>query len=134
MKLISRNTDYAVRSVCYIVGQEKRLVAAEELVKHLKIPRSFLRKILQVLNKKGILKSHKGIGGGFVLARKPQAIYLIDLIEAFQGPFKLNECFFKREICPNRKICCLKKKIDSIENKVYAELKSITIDSILKGS
>ena len=131
--MISRNTDYAVRSVCYIARKGKQTVPVTELVKALKIPRPFLRKILQVLNKKGILESHKGIGGGFILARRPGAIYLIDMIEVFQGPFKLNECFFKKEICPNRKICYLKKKIDSIENKVYSELKGISIESILKG-
>lgn len=133
MKLLSRNTDYAIRALCYIAQQEKERVSAADLVKALKIPRPFLRKILQVLNKKGILESHKGVGGGFVLLKRPEKIYLIDLIEAFQGPFKLNECFFKKEICPNRKICCLKKKIDSIEGKVYAELKGITIESMLKG-
>ena len=133
MKLISRNTDYAVRAVCYITSQKNKLVTAEELVRHIKVPRPFLRKILQILNKKGILESHKGIGGGFKLAQKPKDIYLVNLIEVFQGQFKLNECFLKKELCPNRKMCCLKKKIDSIEDKVYLELKSITIESIMKG-
>jgi len=132
MKLISRNTDYAVRAVCYIAGQKNRLVTAEELVKHLNIPKPFLRKILQTLNKKNVLKSHRGIGGGFELARKPGSIYLLELIDVFQGPFKLNECFFKRQVCPNRKSCFLKKKIGSIEDIVHAELNNITIESIMK--
>lgn len=134
MKLISRNTDYAVRAICYIAEQEEKIVPVTELVKALKIPRPFLRKILQSLNKRGILASQKGSGGGFVLGRNENSIYLIDIIEAFQGPFKLNECFFKKQLCPNRKACWLKKKIDSIENKVYSELKHVTIGSILKGS
>lgn len=133
MKLISRNTDYAVRAVCFIANQKDKLVTADELVKHLDIPRPFLRKILQILNRRNILKSHKGTGGGFELGRKSGSIYLVELIEAFQGPFKLNECFFKRELCPNRKSCYLKKKIDSIESKVYSELRNITIKSIMEG-
>ena len=133
MKLISRNTDYAMRAVCYMARQKNKTISVTELVKTLKIPRSFLRTILQALNKNGILKSHKGIGGGFSLGRKPEKIYLADLIETFQGPFKLNECFFKKEICPNKRSCFLKKKIDSIEQNVYSELKAITINSILRG-
>jgi len=133
MKLISRNTDYAIRAVCYMAKQAKETISVVELVKALKIPRPFLRKILQILNKKRILESHKGAGGGFTLSSKPEDIYLVDLMEAFQGPFKLNECFFKKEICPNRRSCFLKRKIDSIEDKVYDELKAITIESILKG-
>jgi Rrf2 family protein len=133
MKLISRNTDYAVRSICYIAKHADKVITADELVKSLKIPRPFLRKILQVLNRKGILESHKGAGGGFKLARKASNVYLLDLVEAFQGPFKLNECFFRRKICPGKSSCCLKKKIDSIEDMVHSQLKSITISSIMKG-
>ena len=98
MKLLSRNTDYAVRALCYIANEKKRIVSVTELVKALKIPRPFLRKILQTLNREGILESHKGVGGGFKLARRSGSINLVELIEAFQGPFKANECFFKKSL------------------------------------
>lgn len=133
MKLLARNTDYAVRAICYMARKKDKVVSVVELVKALKIPRPFLRKILQFLNKKGLLESHKGYCGGFRLMRSPNKIYLTELMEVFQGPFKLNKCFFKKEICPNRKSCWLKKKIDSIEEHVRSELKSITINSMLKG-
>lgn len=133
MKLISRNTDYAVRAVCYMARKNKDTVSAYELVKTLKIPRPFLRKILQALHKKGLLESYKGVGGGFRLARKPGKIYLVDLIEVFQGPIKLNECLFKKEICPNQRSCFLKRKIDAIEDYVILELKKITVESVIKG-
>ena len=133
MKLISRNTDYAVRAVCYIARQKEKIISVTDLVKALNIPRPFLRKILQVLNKKSILISYRGKGGGFQLAGRADKVFLLDLIEAFQGPFRLNECTFKKEICPNRKKCFLKKKIDSIENYVFSQLGSVTVRSILKG-
>ena len=133
MKLISRNTDYAVRAVCYIARQKEKVVSVTDLVKALNIPKSFLRKILQTLNRKALLVSYRGKGGGFQLAGSADKIFLLDLIEAFQGPFRLNECTFKKEICPNRKKCFLKKKIDSIENYVFSQLRSVTVESILKG-
>jgi Rrf2 family protein len=133
MKLISRNTDYAVRAICYIARQKERMISAEELAKVLEIPRPFLRKILQILNKRAILVSHRGNLGGFMLARSADKILLLDIIEAFQGAFRLNECTFKKEICPNRKSCFLKKKIDSIEEYVFSQLRTVTIGSILRG-
>ncbi len=133
MKLITRDTDYAVRALCFIAKRKKDIVSVTELVKKLRIPRPFLRKILQILNTRGLLESYKGQGGGFKLARSAKKIFLVDLIEIFQGPFKLNECFFKRTICPHRRDCSLKEKIDSIERHVVSELKSITIASLLKG-
>ena len=132
MKLITRNTDYALRAVCYIAGIKEKAVSVSELVEKLEIPRSFLRSLLQVLNKKMVLKSSKGQGGGFLLARGPEKIFLVDLIAIFQGPLKLNECFFKKLSCPNKKSCVLRKKIEGIENYVVKELKSITVASLLK--
>jgi len=133
MKLLARNTDYAVRAVCYIAKKTSGVVPVNELVDKLHIPRPFLRKILQTLNNERILKSYKGMGGGFILARKPEGIYLTDIMEAFQGPFKLNKCLFKRNICPDRSSCCLKRNIDSIEEMVYKELRFITVGSMLRG-
>ena len=130
---MSRNADYAVRALCYIANEKKRIVSVTELVNALSIPRPFLRKILQTLNRKGILKSHKGIGGGFRLAKGSSGINLVEVIEAFQEPLKADKCFFKKEICPNRASCPLKSKINAIEDKVYKELKSISIESIMKG-
>jgi len=132
MKLITRDTDYALRALFYIARHKERIVPASELVRELKIPRPFLRKILQLLNKKGILKSHKGQGGGFLLEVSANKIFLVDLIKIFQGPFHLNECAFKKLICPNIKKCSLKEKMDRIERYVVSQLKCITVKSLLR--
>jgi len=132
VKLITRDTDYAIRALCFISQSKEKIVSVSSLVKELRIPQPFLRKILQVLNKKGILKSHKGVGGGFQLSTSANNIFLIDLIKTFQGPLSLNECFFKKKICPNRSICALKKKIDAIEKDMLRKLESISIASLLK--
>ena len=132
MKLITRDTDYAIRAICYIAKKNKKIVSAAELVNRLKIPRPFLRKIMQVLNKRRILKSIKGKGGGFILNITPDKIYLLNLIEIFQGRLKLNECIFKKMVCPNIKTCKLKKRIDKIQKYVIKELKTIKISNLLE--
>jgi len=131
MKLITRDTDYALRALCFIAKDKEKIISVGELVRELKIPRPFLRKVLQVLNRKKILKSYRGKGGGFVLAVCAPKISLVDLIKIFQGPLRLNECFFKKMACPRRKTCTLKKKIDRIEKYVIKELSSITLVSLL---
>lgn len=131
MKLITKNTDYAVRALCLISRYKGRLTSVSELAKELKIPRPFLRKILQVLNKKGILKSHKGNCGGFRLNFSLEKILLTDLIEAFHGPLRLNECIFKKKICPDRGACVLRMRISAIEEYVVSELKTITLASLV---
>jgi Rrf2 family protein len=132
VNLITRNTDYAIRALCYIVKSNKNMVSVKELVEGLKMPGPFLRKILQELSRKGILRSYKGKNGGFVLAIRPEKIYIGELIEIFQGQIKLQEHIFRKKICPEIKSCILKKKIDVIEEYTISELNSLSIASLLK--
>jgi Rrf2 family protein len=131
MKLLTRDTDYAIRALRYIAKQKDETVSVSMLVNELKIPRPFLRKLLQILNKKGMLESHKGLGGGFQLKKSPSSIGLVDLIEIFQGPFSLNECSFKKEECPHTELCGLRKKIEVLEKYITKEMKTITLESLL---
>jgi Rrf2 family protein len=132
VKLITRNTDYAVRALISIAKNKEKIVPVTRLVQELKIPKAFLRKILQILNKKGILNSYKGIGGGFRLAASPDKIFLLDLVEIFQGELKLNECMFRKRICANREFCELRARICDIERFAYLKLKSANITSLIK--
>jgi Rrf2 family protein len=132
MKLITRDTDYAIRALCYIAKHKKELISVAQLTHELKVPQPFLRKILQLLNKKNLLCSYKGKGGGFRLAIEPSKILLLDLMQIFQGKFSLNVCLLKKVSCPNIKTCMLKKKIDGIEKYVVFHLRGITLKSIIK--
>ena len=131
VKLITRNTDYAIRAVTSIAKNGKGVVSVAELVKELRLPMPFLRKIMQALGKKGLIKSYKGPGGGFKLTAAPKNIYLSDIISVFQGPLRLNECIFRKSRCANTRICPLKKKIDAIERHVREEVDSITVASLI---
>ena len=132
MKLLNRDTDYAVKALLYITQNNPKRMSVSELVNALDIPRPFLRKILQILNREGVLNSFKGKGGGFVLAVPPEKILLTRLIDIFQKPVKLTECIFKEKICSDVGSCPLKKRIDAIEQHVILELGAITIESLLR--
>lgn len=132
MKFITRDTDYAVRALCFIARHKNRVVSAKELTKCLKIPRPFLRKILQTLNRIGFVNSYKGMGGGFKLNIASKNISLDKLIEVFQGPLRLNDHRFKKKICPEIRKCPLRKKLDEVERRVKKDLRSITIASLLR--
>ncbi len=133
MKLLTRDTDYGIRALIFMNTQNGRVVPAGELVDALRIPRPFLRKILQKLNKNGILKSYKGQGGGFSASVDIGKLALKDLIEIFQGPITLNECTFKKKACLSRYVCPLKKRIDNIEKEMVSQLKNIRIKDLLKS-
>ncbi len=131
MKLITRDTDYAVKALCAMAKAKRKIISVEELASETKIPKPFLRRILQMLNNKRIIKSYKGKGGGFSLLKHPGQIGLTDVIIIFQGDIRLVEHVFKKKKCPQIKGCSLKKKIDVIEKDLVAQLELITIDSLL---
>ena len=130
MKLVTRNTDYALRALCYM-SKQKDLVTVGQLVKKLGVPRPFMRKILQRLNKERILESYKGRGGGFKLKATPEKIYMVEIMRIFQGQVRLNGCFLKKDVCPNKGKCVLRKKIRSIEESMLEQLREITIASLV---
>ena len=131
MKLITRNTDYAIRALCCMASNKKDIYTVTELSTNLSMPKPFMRKILQMLNREGLLKSTKGASGGFALTADPKKVTVLDLMEIFQGPFQLTEHTFKGKICPQIKNCRLKGRLDILETELLRKLEGITISSII---
>jgi Rrf2 family protein len=132
MKLINRDTDYAIRILRFMALHKDTMFTAVMLEQKLKIPYRFLRKILQIMNKKQLLRSFKGLGGGFQLSRNPESIKILEVIEAFQGKMELVECLFKKDACPERKTCPMRAKILTLEQHLVTELSSMTIATFLQ--
>jgi len=132
MKLITRDTDYAVRALCYIARRKKEVVSVGELVLCLRIPRPFLRKILQRLTNGGLLRSLIGKGGGFALSKSDDKISVRDVLGVFQDPAGKSSHTFKKGKCPHIKRCALKKRLDVIERNVMVELRSVSIADLIK--
>jgi Rrf2 family protein len=106
-------------------------VSSEELSRKLRLPYPYLRGILQKLNAKGILRSFKGKGGGFALARPPEKIHLTELIKILQGPITLADCIFRSKVCPGIRTCRLRKVTLKLQETLLEELKPVTLASML---
>ncbi len=104
---ITRETDYAIRCVYYLAGKEGEVTMVEEISKKMCVPRSFLAKILQKLAKAKIVKSFRGVKGGFQLARKSKEVSLLDVIEAVQGPVVMNLCALDKKLCKFSNTCSI---------------------------
>lgn len=130
MKLINKNTDYAVRALLYIGRSGQKIVSTTQLEQELKLPRPFLRKILQSLQKANILRSVKGNKGGFMLKRSLDKVFLTDVIKVFQGDISLTDCIIKKRICPDVKTCLIRKKVKSLEKFIVNDLEKTTIASL----
>ena len=131
MRLLNRDTDYAVRALLQIARKPSERMPVSELAARLKIPHPFLRKIFQTLQKEGVVISSKGKGGGFVLAAAPREISLTRLMEIFQGPLELSGCLYRKDLCTDIRTCPLRKRILSLEKVIVKDIQSITLQSLL---
>jgi Rrf2 family protein len=128
---ITRETDYAIRCVDYLSDKWGSVTMVDEISRGKSIPKSFLAKILQKLTKASIVKSYRGVKGGFELARPPKEITLLDVIEAIQGPVAMNVCAIDEAMCDFSSSCAvhpvwieIRREVEKIlGKKTFAKLR-----------
>jgi Rrf2 family protein len=122
---ITRQADYATRAILYLarVGKNER-VATSQIAKEQKIPPSFLAKIISQLSIAGLLDTSRGAHGGVSLARAPEQIKLLDVIEAVDGPILLNVCIENKGACELEENCSLQLAWYEIQNSLVLKLRS----------
>jgi len=105
---ISRAGEYGVLGLLHLVRQPAgQPVMIDAVSRDEDIPKSFLAKIFQDLAKAGILRSQRGAGGGFTLARSAERISVLDIIEAIDGKIALQRCLGEVPDCEKRESCAL---------------------------
>jgi Rrf2 family protein len=83
---ISAKADYAVRAVLELAAHGPELVKSELLISHQELPRKFVEAILGELRRAGIVRSQRGVDGGYALANPPSEITIGSIIRAVDGP------------------------------------------------
>jgi Rrf2 family protein len=105
-----------------------RILAEEEDVSY-----QFACKILQQLHKAGLVESRMGPKGGFSLSRAPGEIELLKVIEAIQGPLKINKCLLGTDSCPRRPRCAVSGKLVELQKHIEDYLHGITLAEFLQN-
>jgi Rrf2 family protein len=129
--LVTRETDYAVRTALYLAQQDGRMVSVTEIAHAMHIPKSFLAKLLQRLVRSHILASSRGAKGGFLLAQKPSEISLLSIMEAMQGPAGINVCAVDSKRCKLSSSCAVHPVWVEIRKEVEKRLKRETIGKLI---
>ena len=105
---ISRKIDYALRALIYLAGAaEGRVATLQEMADTLSLPREFLAKILKALTSRELVRSTRGVRGGYQLARSPASISFLDAIEAAGGPIQINVCLDHKDRCDVSAACTM---------------------------
>jgi Rrf2 family protein len=97
------------------------------------VPRQSLSKILHGLRKSGFLKSTRGPGGGYELARPAAEMRLIEFIEAVDGPLNMNgRCVLGLDECDDDKHCALHDFWKVFRETYVTTISSMTLDDAVQ--
>ena len=132
--LLTKKTEYALLSLISIAkGTSPKNV--DELSRELNIPKPYLAKILQSFSKQNILKSFKGINGGFELALHPRDISILQIATISEEKLPtVFECSSSQDDCPSLKAssCSLWSVLNNLQTKIDDFLSSLTLKDIMQ--
>ena len=128
---LTREGDYGIRSVLYLARQPyKKISFVTEISEQYKIPRSFLAKILQKLVKAKIVRSYRGVKGGFSLARQAKDISVLDVLEAIEGKMAMNLCLSDKKKCDFSRNCPVHSVWANVQSKIIEILKKSNFEEL----
>ncbi len=131
---VTRAGEYGVLGLlCLARRGPGQVVMIDDVSREEKIPKSFLAKIFQSLARAGIVKSSRGVRGGFSLTRQPGDITTLDIIEAIEGPIAFQRCLQAPTDCPHTGGCPLCGLFSSAQTQVKDVFSRTTLADLLRG-
>lgn len=124
---ITKQTDYGIVLLTHLAAQPERHLNAPELAAETQLPVPMVSKILKLLVREGILLSHRGVKGGYSLARLPQEISMAEIIAALEGPIAITECIDVSSDCSHERLCPVRSNWQRINAAVRGALEGITL-------
>jgi FeS assembly SUF system regulator len=132
MVRLGKLTDYGlVLMTCIARSEAPALRTARDLAQESRLPISTVSKLLKELLQRGLLVSHRGIKGGYILARDPQQISVLEIIAAIEGPMALTECSTDiTGLCNLESGCPIKSNQQIINQAIRGVLEKVTLSDL----
>ena len=124
---ITKQTDYGIVLLTHMAATPERQVNAPELAAETRLPLPMVSKILKVLVREGVLLSHRGVKGGYGLAKLPEEISMAEVITALEGPIAITECIDEHSGCTHEPFCSVRGRWHRINAALRVALSGITL-------
>lgn len=130
---VSKTLDYAVRSLSFIGSKgEGKVCFMKEISRSENIPLSYLAKIMRALVKDGVVRSIVGPDGGYMLAKRPEEITLMEIYEAVMGRLMIIDCLDEGFKCYLEKRCSQILLWHRLQKSIADVLKNTKLSEIIK--
>ena len=130
--MLSKSAEYALRATVWMARDPLRTSSADVLAEVTKVPRRYLHKVVQDLVHAGLVRSQPGPGGGYGLAKGPDDITILDVINAVSPMERITHCPLGLE--SHTKLCPLHKELDDVYASAQAALGRVTLGAVMRSS
>lgn len=133
IQLISRTSEYALRAIIWLIHDPTRSQTTKQIADGTRTPPDYISKVLQLLAKAGLVRSQRGLGGGFLFAGDPSAITVLDVISAVD-PL---ECI---QTCPlglkghGTNLCPLHRGMNDVMRQMEMTFAKTKLSELLTGA
>ncbi len=125
---ITKLTDYGIVLMSQLAAHPQRPFAAPELAAEAHLPLPMVSKILKRLTRAGLLASHRGVHGGYGLARPASEVSVVEILEALEGPIAMTECSdLAPGLCSTEPFCPVSRNWRRINKAISEALAGITL-------
>ncbi|MBN2188802.1 MAG: RrF2 family transcriptional regulator [Chitinispirillaceae bacterium] len=132
MKL-STKCRYGLRAALEIARQYGRApVKRKEIARKEGVSSSYLENILLVLRNRKIVKTARGVNGGYVLCRPPSAVSVFEIVSALEGPLSIVDCIDEPAGCRKSGRCLTRPVWRELAETIRESLRKISLQELLE--
>ncbi len=131
--MLSQTGEYALRSASFLAREYGAPRTIAEIAAQTHVPSGYLAKVLQQLSRADLVRSQRGLGGGFVLARSPARISVLEVLNAVDPVRRI-------VLCPlglpehAKVLCALHQKLDDAYATIESSFRDTTLSDLLRVS
>jgi Rrf2 family nitric oxide-sensitive transcriptional repressor len=128
--MFSQTVEYALRAAVDLASRGGEPATTDEVARRTQVPVAYLAKILQGLARAGIVKSQRGVGGGVALAKPPEELTILEVVNAVDPIRRIKTCPLKLSTHGTR-LCPLHRRVDEALATVERAFGSTTLAEVL---
>jgi Rrf2 family protein len=129
---ISEAASMGLHIMALLAAEPERLLSVREAALLLDVSEAHLAKVMQRLAREGLVESLRGPRGGFLLARKPEQISLLEVYEAIEGPVVIRNCLFSTRLCDGSH-CILGGMLQSVDAQARQYLEQTMLTAVVEA-
>ena len=132
MLRLSKLTDYGTVVLSEMARDTGRLHTVAELATALHLAAPTVSKLLKLFARSGLVNSQRGARGGYALARKPEEITAVQIIDAIEGPVAITQCSMSHSRCGIEAVCGIGHNWQRISLAIHDALRGVTLAQLAR--